>query len=145
MKNTITFYSIGQVAKMFNLTVPTLRYYDSEGLIPNLQKNNSGIRIFSEENLRSIQIIECLKDSGMPIKDIRTFMQWTQAGDDTLQERYEMFEDLRHKVLGQMAKLQETLDVIDFKCGYYQQAVKDGTEKYVKKTHALPLNVELPE
>lgn len=129
----IKTYSIGTVAKQFNLTVSTLRYYDKENLIPNLQKNNAGIRFFTTENLETIKIIECLKKAGMPIKDIKTFIQWCAEGDSTLRQRLVMFQSLRSSVKQQMNELEKTLDTLEYKCGYYAQAVEDGTEIYVKQ------------
>lgn len=130
-------YSIGQVSAMFNLSVPTLRYYDKENLIPHLEKSASGIRKFSQDNIEAIQVIECLKKSGMPIKDIKIFMQQTQQGDSTLPARLAMFKKLRGQVEEQMRDLQKTLDTLDFKCRYYQKAVDDGTERYVKEKMSL--------
>ena len=133
MQKTLNTYSIGEVAKIFNLTVPTLRYYDKEGIIPNLYKNSSGIRQFTEDNLRAIQTIECLKKAGMPIKGIKSFMKLCGEGDDSLSERLEMFKSLRKDVLEQMSELQETLNMINFKCRYYETAVKDNTEDKVRQ------------
>lgn len=76
---------------MFNLSVPTLRYYDQEGLIPNLHKNSAGHRQFDSQNIDAVQIIECLKDVDMPLKDIKRFMEWNLAGDSTLKERLALF------------------------------------------------------
>lgn len=135
-------YSIGQVAKMFNLSVPTLRYYDQEHLIPRLNKTESGIRRFTKENVTAVQVIECLKSAGMPIKDIKQFMQKVEQGDDTLNDRLEMFKHLRTNVLKQMQELQNTLDMINFKCKYYGKAVQDGTEKYVKKQMPMPIHIK---
>ena len=67
-------YSIGDVAKKFNLSASTLRYYDKEGLFPNLERSESGIRSFSDTDIGSLKIIECLKNTGMPIKDIKVFI-----------------------------------------------------------------------
>ena len=125
---------IGEVAAQFGLTVPTIRYYDQEGLIPNLQKNESGQRVFTAENIDALQIIECLKDSGMAIKDIKQFMQWVSEGDETLYNRREMFVRLRAQMQEKMNRLQHTMHVLDYKVGYYSKAVQDGTEKYVKQT-----------
>lgn len=94
MQEMIITYSIGEVATKCSLTVSTIRYYDKEGLIPNLQKNEVGVRRFTDENVSSLQMIECLKNAGMPIKDIKQFMQWTIEGDSTLDERFEMFKNL---------------------------------------------------
>jgi len=133
MLETIVTYSIGEVAQKFDLSLPTIRYYDKENLIPNLQKNEAGIRRFTEENISSLKMVECLKTAGMPIKDIRQFMQWTLDGDSTLDKRLEMFQQLRKSVMSQMDKLQGTLNTIEYKCGYYEQANVDGTEKFVKE------------
>ena len=73
-------------------------------------------------------MIECLKASGMPIKDIRQFIDWCMAGDETLTQRLHMFYERRQAVQAQMAKLQETLKTIEYKCSYYEAAVAAGTE-----------------
>lgn len=125
-------YSIGEVAKQFNLTVSTIRYYDKENLIPNLKKGTTGMRVFTQENVDTINIIECLKKSNMSIKDIKIFIQWCKTGDTTLQQRLEMFQNLRQSVQAKMNELEKTLDTIEYKCNYYTQAVADGTESYVK-------------
>ncbi|GEO48508.1 transcriptional regulator [Companilactobacillus paralimentarius] len=133
MQEMITTYSIGEVAEKFGLSLPTIRYYDKEGLIPNLNKNEAGVRRFTDENVGSLQMIECLKNAGMPIRDIKQFMQWTLEGDASLDKRYQMFQELRVSVLKQMEAMQNTLNTIDFKCKYYGKATEDGTEKYVKE------------
>ena len=122
-------YSIGDVAKKFNLSASTLRYYDKEGLFPNLERSESGIRSFSDIDLGSLQIIECLKNTGMPIKDIKVFIDWCGQGDSTLSERYELFIGRKKIIDEQIESLQKTLEVIDYKCWYYQTALEAGTEK----------------
>lgn len=72
-------YSIGEVSKMFDLPVSTLRYYDKEGLFPNMQRV-SGIRKFSDNEIEAIRVIECLKKSGLEIKEIKQFMEWCSEG-----------------------------------------------------------------
>ncbi len=136
-------YSIGQVAQMFNLSVPAIRYYDQQKLILNLKKNKSGIRQFTNENIATLKMIECLKNAGMPIKDIQEFMKMVQKGDETLPDRLKMFLSLKQKVEKQMEEIQNTLDMINFKCDYYSQAVKDGTEDRVKKEMPLSNIVKL--
>ncbi|MBX4271209.1 MerR family transcriptional regulator [Clostridium estertheticum] len=128
-------YSIGEVAKKFNLSASTLRYYDKEGLFPNLERLESGIRSFSDIDLGSLKIIECLKNTGMPIKDIKVFIDWCGQGDATLSERYEMFIERKIIMDEQIASLQKTLEVIDYKCWYYKTALEVGTEKVHAKTN----------
>jgi DNA-binding transcriptional MerR regulator len=121
MKNK---YSIGEVAKMLNTTTSTLRYYDQEHLIPNLKKNPAGIREFSDENLSTLRIINCLKSAGMCIHDIKIFIEWCEIGDETLKQRLKMFENLRSSMQEEMEKMQKTMDTINFKCDYYKKAVE---------------------
>ena len=66
-------YSIGQVAEMFGLPISTLRYYDKQGLFPNMERS-SGIRRFSDQEIEALRVIECLKKAGMEIQDIRQFI-----------------------------------------------------------------------
>ena len=68
-------YSIGEVSKMFDLPVSTLRYYDKEGLFPDIQRV-SGMRKFSDNEIEAVRVIECLKKSGLEIKEIKQFMEW---------------------------------------------------------------------
>ena len=75
-------YMIGQVAEMFGLPISTLRYYDKQGLFPNMERV-SGIRKFSEAEIEALRVIECLKKAGMEIKDIRQFMDWCVEGPST--------------------------------------------------------------
>lgn len=107
----------------------TLRYYDKEGLFPNLERSESGIRSFSDIDLESLKIIECLKNTGMPIKDIKVFIDWCGQGDATLRERYELFIERKKIIDEQVASLKKKLEIIDYKCWYYQTAIEAGTEK----------------
>ena len=120
-------YTIGQVSEMFNLPVSTLRYYDKEGLFPFMQRA-SGIRQFSDTEIAALKLIECLKKSGLEIRDIKQFMEWCQEGSRTYELRKQLFERQRAAVEKEMEKMQETLDMLTFKCFYYEQAIKDGNE-----------------
>lgn len=120
-------YSIGQVSQMFDLPISTLRYYDKEGLFPDIQRE-SGIRKFSDEAVESLRMIECLKKSGLEIKDIKQYMAWCQEGSKTYELRKEMFEKQKLEVEAQIEKLNKTLAMLDFKCWYYETAIADGNE-----------------
>ncbi|MEK4435886.1 MULTISPECIES: MerR family transcriptional regulator [Paenibacillus] len=126
-------YSISEVAKELNLTVYTLRYYDKEGLMPFVERSPSGVRKFKESDIDFLKIIQCLKLTGMPIKDIKDFIEWCSEGDSTLQERYDMFIERKASVEAQMEELRKTMEVIEHKCDYYKTAIAAGTEDIHKK------------
>ena len=121
-------FTIGQVSDMFHIPISTLRYYDKEGLFPGLERA-SGIRRFGEAELEALRVIECLKQSGLEIKDIKRFMQWCCEGSRTYPQRKALFEQQRRVVEGQIRQLERTLAMIDFKCWYYGQAIQDGNEE----------------
>lgn len=122
-------YTIHEAVEKTGITASTLRYYEKEGLLPSIKRNKNGIRSFTEENLQLLRIIECLKATDMSIKDIRKFIDLCAEGDNSLQERYQLFLDRKKAIQRQIEELQKVEKVIDFKCWYYQTAVEAGTEK----------------
>nr|WP_145317410.1 MerR family transcriptional regulator [Paenibacillus xylanexedens] len=125
-------YSIGEVAKKLDLTVYTLRYYDKEGLMPFVERTTSGTRLFKDSDIDFLKIIQCLKLTGMPIKDIKDFIEWCSEGDSTLKQRYDMFTERKASVEAQMEELRRTMEVIEHKCAYYETALEAGTEEIHK-------------
>lgn len=121
-------YTIKDAAKMMNVPASTIRYYDKEGLLPFMKRLESGYRVFSEDDIMLLQIINCLKKTGMPIKEIKQFIDWIQEGDASLRKRYDMFLERKQIVEEQMAELQKTLDMVNYKCEYYKTALEAGTE-----------------
>ena len=124
-------YSIGQVAEMFGLPISTLRYYDKQGLFPNMERV-SGIRKFSEAEIEALRVIECLKKAGMEIKDIRQFMDWCVEGPSTYPQRKAMFEERKAHMEAELEQMNRMLDMLKFKCWYYEQAIQDGGEDRLK-------------
>ena len=124
-------YTIGQVSKMFGLPISTLRYYDKEGLFPSMSREG-GIRRFGDQELEALRVIECLKRSGLEIKEIKQFMEWCAQGSETYPQRHALFVRQAERVEAEIARLQKSLDMIRFKCWYYEQAIKDGSEDRLK-------------
>ena len=115
------------------VSVPTLRYYDKEGLLPFIEKKENGTRIFKEEDLKSLDIISCMKASGMPIKDIKRYMDMCLEGDSTFEERLNIFLKRQEVVKQQIEELNKIMSVIEHKISYYEKAIEAGTEDVVKK------------
>ena len=121
------YYSIRAAAEHIGVVPSTIRYYEREGLLPNISRNESGIRQFTDKDLDWLHTLECLKKTGMSIKEIKRFVDLFLQGDKTLEERRQMFYERRQAVEGQMAELQKTLDFANYKCWYYDTAVEAGT------------------
>ncbi|WP_308589251.1 MerR family transcriptional regulator [uncultured Oscillibacter sp.] len=137
-------YTIGQVAEQFGLSVSTLRYYDKEGLFPGLERVN-GIRRFCDRDLESLRVIECLKKSGLEIRDIKQFMDWCGQGSATYFQRRSLFLKQKATVEAELERLHRTLDMIDYKCWYYEQAIRDGGEDRLRAMRPEDLPEEIRE
>lgn len=137
-------YTIGQVSEMFNLPISTLRYYDKQGLFPGIVRK-SGIRKFSDAEIEALRIIECLKKSGLEIKDIKQFMDWCAAGSSTYSQRKELFEKQKKMVEAEIEHMNRVLNMLKFKCWYYEQAIQDGNEDRVQSMIPDKLPKEIQE
>ena len=120
-------YTIGQISDMFNIPISTLRYYDKEGLLPFVERSSGGIRMFKEEDMEWLRLLGCLKKAGMPLKEIRSFMDWSRQGDATISQRLDLIEKQRQSVLDQQKQLEDTLLMLDYKRWYYQTAQQAGS------------------
>lgn len=120
-------YTIGEMAKKLHVAPSTLRYYDKEGLLPFVERSSGGMRMFSDDDFEWLSIIECLKKTGMSLKDIKTFIGWCMEGDSTIDQRLMLIERQRDAVIAQMAQVQETLETLNYKKWYYETARDAGT------------------
>lgn len=127
-------YTIKEVAEIMQVSTATLRYYDDQGLLPNIKRVN-GRRIFEDEDFKWLKLLSCMKELNMPIKKIREYVVLAQEGDSTLQQRFDMVMEQKKVIEKQMAELQECLKVFEFKEEYYKRAIAAGTEKAVEGMH----------
>ena len=105
-------YTIGQVSQMCGIPVSTLRYYDKEGLFPHMERV-SGIRRFSDRELETLRIIDCLKKSGLEIREIRKFMQWCSEGSSSYPQRRELFENQKIRTAWDAEKEEWYFAIVD--------------------------------
>ncbi|MDF2544636.1 MAG: transcriptional regulator, MerR family [Herbinix sp.] len=114
-------YSIKEAAKKLCLTPSTLRFYDKEGLLPTLRRTPTGIRTFSESDLQWLELICCLKNSGMSILDIKHFMSLCLQGEASSEDRKEILLHHKEAILKQMEVLQNSLCIINCKIEHYKE------------------------
>lgn len=134
-------YTVGQMAKRLGVAPSTLRYYDKEGLLPFAERTKGGIRTFREEDFEWLQVIKCLKKTGMSIADIRIFIEMAIEGDTTVDKRLSLIRKQKEEVEKSINGLKEMLKMLEFKEWYYKKAKEAGTT-------AVPRNMkeeELPQ
>ena len=111
-------YSIGDFARLTGLTAHTLRYYEKEGLLEPERKSN-GQRFYSEKDLEWVTFIKRLKETYMPLKEIKQYATLRALGDPTLKERQDLLALHRENLIQEMALLQDHLNKLDLKIEYY--------------------------
>lgn len=134
-------YTVGETAKMLGIAPSALRYYDREGLLPFVERSSGGTRMFQQKDLEWLSLIHCLKKAGMSLKDIKAFIDMARLGDKTIEQRLSLFLKQREEVKRQIAELQETLEILNYKCWFYETAKKAGTTDIPRETPTE----ELPE
>ena len=137
-------YTVGEMAKKLDVPASTLRYYDKEGLLPFVERSSGGIRMFQESDFEWLQVIGCMKKAGMSIRDIRQYIELALRGDDTIGTRLKMFTHQRDVLLAQMEEMRHTLETVEYKCWYYETAMKDGNEDTINAMlpDKLPKNIQ---
>lgn len=133
-------YTVGEMARRLGVPASTIRYYDKEGLLPFVGRSSGGIRAFTEKDFEWLRIIECLKKTGMSLKDIREYIELAMQGDETIARRLELFRKQRTVLETRMAELQQTMDTLDYKCWFYETAAARGSTEGISDLpdEALP-------
>ena len=120
-------YTIGEVARMMNISPSTLRYYEKEGLLSLSVRGSNGQRTYTDDDIATLSIIECLKFCGLPLKEIRAFLPLIQPGGETLKARHEIMAKERDHVLAQIEALQTKLKRLELGCWYCETAQQYGS------------------
>ena len=129
MKNSHTAqeaaYTIAEAARRTGYDAETLRYYEREGLLRGIGRKG-GRRVYTEENLLAINLITCLKKTGMPLKSIHAYMTLAAKGEKTVAKRLAIMRRQQESVVRQLDEMKSFKEHIDFKVWYYETAEREG-------------------
>ena len=125
-------YTIGEMAKQLNIPASTIRYYDSQGLLPFVERSKSGVRLFQEKDYEWLRVIGCLKKTGLSLDEIKDYIDLAMQGDQTLDQRLEMMLHQKEVLKQKIKEINNALDVVDYKCWFYQTAKEKGSSEAVK-------------
>jgi MerR family transcriptional regulator, aldehyde-responsive regulator len=112
---------IAEVSELSGLSVDTLRYYERVGLLPPVNRNGSGIRDFNELDVRRVEFIKCMRTAGLPIEVLTEYMRLALIGDETFEARKNILEEQRDILAAQIAEMQKTLDLLNYKISFYEE------------------------
>jgi DNA-binding transcriptional MerR regulator len=121
MDHVLVGLTVGEAAAKVGLSVHTLRWYEQEGLVSPVGRDTVGRRRYSPEDIDWLQLLTCLRGTGMPVREMRRYADLARTGPTTVAERLRLFEDHRERVLARIADLHRDLDAINVKIGIYRR------------------------
>jgi len=123
---------ISEVSKQSGFSSDTLRYYERIGLLPPVNRNKSGIRDYSELDVRRVEFVKCMRSAGLPIEVLIAYYGLVQQGDQTIEARKGILKEQRAQLAAKMAEMQKTLDLLDYKIGVYENAVLKKEQEIIQ-------------
>lgn len=107
-------------------------------------ERSGNTRRFGEGELELLRVIECLKRTGLEIKEIKEFVAMIEEGPSTYAARKELFQARKAQTEADIARLRKALAMVEFKCWYYETALADGNEDRLKEMipDGLPKDVK---
>ncbi len=124
---------IGEVSRKYGISTDTLRYYEKVGLIPFVNRNESGIRDYTEADIKRIEFIKCMRNAGLPIEALTKYMNLVIQGDKTIEARKEILQDQRDLLAAHIQDMQKTLDLLDYKISVYEEALLKKEQEMVQE------------
>ena len=123
-------YSMKEACRLTNMTYENLKFYCNEGLVPNVKRDSHNYRVFDEHDINWIKSLNCLKNCGMGISEMKEYLRLCMEGPDTIPERKEILDEKRKALLKSMAELQQAIKYIDWKQNFYDDVLAGKTEYY---------------
>lgn len=117
---------IAEVSEKYGIPQDTLRYYEREGVIPEIKRGNGHIRDYSDEDCKAIEFAQCLKAAGFTIEEIVEYRRLSDIGNETVSDRLALMERKHDEMLQQRAVLDKAIRLLEHKIFCYQRAVDTG-------------------
>lgn len=118
--------TINEVSKKYNVSPDTLRYYERIGVIPEVHRNSSGIRDYTDKDLRWVELALCMRNAGLSIETLVEYQRLFKQGDDTIKARLNLLNEQMEILENQKKQIEETMDRLSYKISRYQNALKTG-------------------
>lgn len=124
----MTTYTVKQLSQKLNISQHTIRFYDDQGLFPDVKRDKNGARLFTDDNLEWINLVLCLRNTGMSVADIRSYIDLCMEGETTVKQRYQIIMKQKQKAEAELSLLQQRLSILNMKQRCYEEilARKNG-------------------
>lgn len=123
-------YSMKETCEKVGMSYQTLKYYCNEGLVPNVKRDKNNYRVFDEHDIEWLKSLSCLKKCGMSILEMKEYLALCLKGESSIPERKIILEKKRKSLIDELARVQESIDYIDWKQGFYDDVLSGKTKYY---------------
>jgi len=120
---------IQEVSEKFEISTDTLRYYERIGLIPPVNRTESGIRDYTEEDMRRVDFVKCMRSAGLPVEVLIDYMALVQKGDSTIATRKEILLEQREQLIARIEEMQKTLEILNYKIQVFDGKLLEAEKK----------------
>lgn len=118
--------TITEVAKLYDLSADTLRYYERIGIIPSVNRNSNGIRNYTENDCGWVEFAKCMRNAGLPVEVLIEYVALFQKGNDTVEARKEILIEQRDKLKERIEEMQKTLQRLNYKIENYENGFRQA-------------------
>lgn len=118
--------TIKEVSEKYDISQDTLRYYERVGMIPLVTRTTGGIRDYQKEDLAWVELAKCMRSAGLPVEAMIEYVKLTQEGDSTIPARFQLLTEQKEALMKQRAKIDATLERLNYKIGRYEIAMETG-------------------
>ncbi|MBW7455569.1 MerR family transcriptional regulator [Paenibacillus sepulcri] len=112
-------FTIGDAAEQTGLSIHTLRYYENEGILPMINRNDGGTRIYEQKDIDWLKFVCCLRETGMTIAELKGFVQLVLQGNETIDERMKMLDRQKERIQSQIEQLTTYKTMVENKMDWY--------------------------
>lgn len=128
----VNIMKIAEVSERYGISSDTLRYYERIGLIPPVNRNESGIRDYREIDVKRVEFIKCMRSAGLPIEVLIEYVKLSQQGDQTIEARKEILIEQREQLATKIKEMQKTLDTLDYKIRVFESAILKREKEIIR-------------
>lgn len=118
-------YTVKQVAEKMGISAHTLRFYDKEGLFPHVSRDANNVRLFSEVDLEWVSIVQCLRETGMPLAEVKEYIHLCLLGDSSIPTRYQMIQNQVQRAEQELAAMEKRINTLRRKVEYYNGLLEE--------------------
>ena len=120
-------YSMKQACQKTDLSYETLKFYCNQGLVPNVKRDHNNRRVFDDRDIAWIQSLNCLKNCGMGITEMKEYIDLCMMGEASIPERKRILSAKKDELMEQMQRIRESIDYIDHKQNFYDDVLSGKT------------------